>query len=148
MGGNGLALIDARTHKVAARVALPKQPSDVVFDRRSAWALLPTQQRVVQVRLDRPAVLRRVKLPFPAGGIALGGGALFATEQGGGPGVVRMSTSTGKITARWTVPTRGALVGPERDRRRGRDRSGSRVARRWCASTLAAAACSTASHCR
>jgi ABC-type transport system substrate-binding protein/predicted Ser/Thr protein kinase len=107
VGGIGLALIDARTRTVDARLPLPEQPSDVVFDRRSAWAVLPAQQRVVQVRLERPAVLRRVKLPFPAGGIALGDGALYATEQGGGPGVVRVSTSTGKITRRWTVPGRG-----------------------------------------
>ena len=107
VGGTGLALIDARTHTVDARVALPEQPGEVVFDRRSAWVLLPTEQRVAQMRLERPAVLRSVKLPFPAGGIALGAGALYATEQGGGPGVVRVSTSTAKITARWTVPARG-----------------------------------------
>ena len=85
----------------------PSSPAEVVFDRRSAWVLLPTEQRVAQVDLERPAVLRSVKLPFPAGGIALGDGALYVTEQGGGPGVVRVSTSTAKITARWTVPARG-----------------------------------------
>ena len=51
VGGTGLALIDARTRTVDARVALPEQPSDVVFDRRSAWALLPAQQRVSELRV-------------------------------------------------------------------------------------------------
>ena len=108
VAGTGLALIDTRTRTVGARLALPEQPSDVVFDRRSAWAVLPARQQVVQVRLERPAVVRRVRLPFSAGGIAVGDGALYATEQGGRPGVVRVSTATGKITARWAVPARGA----------------------------------------
>ena len=80
-----------------------------------------TQQKVAQVDLRRRAVVRTVKLPFPAGGIAIGDGAVFVTEQGGAPGVARISTRTGKVTARWTVPTRGvALLGSQRDRRGGR----------------------------
>jgi ABC-type transport system substrate-binding protein len=107
VGGDGFALVDARTRTVAARVGLPGVPSDVVFDKRSAWALLGDQQKVAQVDLQRRAVLRTMTLPFPAGGIAIGGGAVFVTERGGAPGVARISTRTGKITARWTVETHG-----------------------------------------
>jgi len=108
VAGDGFALVDARTQTVAARVPLPGLPSDVVFDRRSAWALLGDQQKVAQVDLRRRAVVRTVKLPFPAGGIAIGGGAVFVTERGGGPGVARINTRTGKVTAHWTIETRGA----------------------------------------
>ena len=108
VGGDGFALVNARTHTVAARVRLPGVPSDVVFDKRSAWALLGDQQKVAQVDLRRRAVVRTVKLPFPAGGIAIGDGAVFVTERGGAPGVARISTRTGKVTARWTVATHGA----------------------------------------
>ena len=109
VAGPGLALIDARTRAVVARVPLEGQPGDVVFDARSAWVLLGAEQRIAQVSLARRAVRRSVKLPFAAGGIALGDGALFATERGGGPGVARVDARSGKITARWEVPTRGAL---------------------------------------
>jgi ABC-type transport system substrate-binding protein len=109
VGGDGFALVNARTNSVAARVRLPGVPTDVVFDKRSAWALLGDQQKVAQVDLRRRAVVRTVKLPFPAGGIAIGDGAVFVTERGGAPAVARISTRTGKITARWTVPTHGIL---------------------------------------
>ncbi|MEN3283457.1 MAG: hypothetical protein V7607_4597 [Solirubrobacteraceae bacterium] len=105
--GNGLALVNARTHTVAAQVRLPGVPSDVVFDKRSAWALLGDQQKVAQVDLRRRAVVRTVKLPFPAGGIAIGDGAVFVTERGGAPGVARISTRTGKVAAHWTIETHG-----------------------------------------
>ena len=107
VGGDGFALVNARTGTVAARVRLPGVPADVVFDKRAAWALLGDQQKVAQVDLRRRAVLRTVKLPFAAGGIAIGAGAVFVTERGGAPGVARVSTRTGKVTARWTVATHG-----------------------------------------
>src|SRR4051794_5302208 len=107
VGGSGLALIDPAMRTIAARVPLRGDPTDIVFDRRSAWVLLGADQRIARVDLRRKAVLRSVKLPFPAGGIALGDGALFATERGGGPGVVRVATDTGKVTGRWMVPARG-----------------------------------------
>jgi ABC-type transport system substrate-binding protein len=107
VGGDGLALVNPRTRTVAARVRLPGVPSDVVFDRRSAWALLGDQQQVAQIDVKRHTVTRTVKLPFPAGGIAIGGGAVFVTERDGAPGVARISTRTGRVTARWTVETRG-----------------------------------------
>jgi ABC-type transport system substrate-binding protein/tRNA A-37 threonylcarbamoyl transferase component Bud32 len=104
----GLALIDPSTRRVAARVPLRGHPTDVVFDARSAWVLLGPEQRIAQVSIARNAIVRTVKLPFAAGGIALGNGAVFATERAGGPGVVRVATRTGKISARWAVPTRGS----------------------------------------
>jgi hypothetical protein len=107
VGGDGFALVNARTHTVVGRVRLPGVPSDVVFDKRSAWALLGDQQKVAQVDLQRRAVVRTVKLPFPAGGIAIADGAVFVTERGGAPGVARVSTRTGKVTARWTIETHG-----------------------------------------
>jgi ABC-type transport system substrate-binding protein len=107
VGGDGFALVNARTRTVAARVRLPGVPSDVVFDERSAWALLGDQQKVAQVDLRRRAVVRTVKLPFPAGGIAIGAGAVFVTERGGAPGVARISTRTGKVAARWSIETHG-----------------------------------------
>ena len=104
----GFTLINPRTRTVAARVPLKGEPSDVVFDTKSAWVLLDGEQRLARVSLRRPSVVRATKLPFPAGGIALAGGALFVTEEGGGPGVARVSTTTGKVDATWAVPSRGA----------------------------------------
>ena len=51
------------------------------------------EQKVAQVDLRRRAVVRTVKLPFAAGGIAIGDGAVFVTERGGAPGVARISTA-------------------------------------------------------
>jgi ABC-type transport system substrate-binding protein len=107
VGGDGFALVDARTQTVAARVRLPGVPADVVFDERSAWALLGDEQNVAQIDLRRRAIVRTVKLPFPAGGIAIGDGAVFVTERGGAPRVARISTRTGKVAAQWTIETRG-----------------------------------------
>ena len=105
--GKGFTLINPRTQTVVSRVPLDGEPGDVVFDKRSAWVLLNGEQRLARVSLRRPSVVRDTKLPFPAGGIALGNGALFVTEQGGGPGVARVSTTTGRVDANWAVPVRG-----------------------------------------
>jgi ABC-type transport system substrate-binding protein/tRNA A-37 threonylcarbamoyl transferase component Bud32 len=109
VGGAGFALVDARTHRVAARIPLPDVPDDVVFDGGSAWALLRGAQRVVQIDVARRKQVGEVKLPFVPGGLAAARGVLFVTETGG-PGLVRVDSRTRKITATWMVPARGVGV--------------------------------------
>jgi ABC-type transport system substrate-binding protein len=88
------------------RVALPERPSEVVFDRRSAWALLPHAQRVAQIDLKTHRRTGDLGLPFQAGGLAVAGGSLFATESRGA-GVVRIDARRRRVTARWSVAAHG-----------------------------------------
>ncbi len=106
VGGPGVALVNAATHRVDARVQLPERPVDIVFGRRSAWALLAGPQQVAQIDVATRKRVAGVDLPFVPGAAVLDRGSLFVTEEGG-PGVVRISTSTGRVSARWTVATRG-----------------------------------------
>jgi ABC-type transport system substrate-binding protein/tRNA A-37 threonylcarbamoyl transferase component Bud32 len=108
VGGSNVALVDTRTHRVAARIGVPEPPADIVFGGRSAWALLRGSQRVVQIDIPTRKQVGGTSLPFTPGGIALAGDALFVTEQGG-PGLIRIATRTRRISARWTVPTRGIV---------------------------------------
>ncbi|MEA2466958.1 MAG: hypothetical protein QOJ57_1084, partial [Thermoleophilaceae bacterium] len=107
VAGTGVALVDAADKRVVKSIPLPELPADIVFDRRSAWALLPQAQKLVQIDLASRRAVGNTKLPFPAGGVALGGGSLFVGEGRGGPGVVRIDTRTRRVTARWNVPTHG-----------------------------------------
>ena len=109
VGGPGVALVDAGTRRVAARVPLAERPADVVFGNGSAWALLAGAQRIAQIDLARRKVVGSTSLPFPPGGIALARGSLFVTEKGG-QGLVRIATRTRRISARWTIATHGFRV--------------------------------------
>ncbi len=109
VSGPGVTLVDPGRQRVVDRVALPEPPQDLVFGERSAWALLRSAQRVVELDGDRRRVVGGVELPFPAGGLALAGQALYVTEKGG-PGIVRVDTGTRKVTASWTVDTHGARI--------------------------------------
>ena len=72
---------------------------------RRSWR----DQRVVEIDVARHKQVGALKLPFVPGGLAVARGSLFVTETGG-PGLVRIDTRTRKITATWTVPTRGPQV--------------------------------------
>src|SRR4051794_1837827 len=109
VAGPGVALVDAATRRPVGRVALAERPSDVVFGRRSAWALLSRARRVTEIDLAGRRPVGSVKVPFAPGGIALAGGSLFVTENGG-PGVVRIEAATRRVTAHWTVDTHGLRV--------------------------------------
>jgi ABC-type oligopeptide transport system substrate-binding subunit len=107
VAGTGVALVDPAHRRVVKSIALPERPSDIAFDRRSAWALLPQSQRVTEVDLATHRPVGRANLPFAAGAIAVAGSSLFATEARGGPGVARIDARTRRVTARWNVPTHG-----------------------------------------
>ncbi len=109
VGGTGVALVGPGAKRVAARVQLPEAPSDIVFGGRSAWALLPDAHQVARIDVATRKRVATVALPFDPGGLALDRGSLFVTEEGG-PGVVRITTRTGRVSAHWTVETRGFQV--------------------------------------
>ena len=117
VGGDGFALVNARTHTIAARVRLPGVPSDVVFDKHSGWALLGDQQKVAQVDLRRRAVVRTVKLPFPAGGIAIGDAGVFVTERAAHPALRDQHPDGEGHRPLDHRDARCALLGSQRDRR-------------------------------
>jgi ABC-type transport system substrate-binding protein len=106
VGGNGISLVDPATNRVAARVALPELPSDIVFGKTAAWALLPQSQQVAEVDVATRRQVGSVKLPFQPGAEAIDGDALFVTEEGG-PGVARIDTGSRKVADTWTVETHG-----------------------------------------
>jgi peptide/nickel transport system substrate-binding protein len=109
VGGTGVALVGPGAKRVAARVQLPERPSDIAFGGRSAWALLADAHQVAQIDVATRKRIGTVELPFAPGGLALDRGFLFVTEEGG-PGLIRITTSTGRVSARWTVPTRGFRI--------------------------------------
>jgi ABC-type transport system substrate-binding protein/predicted Ser/Thr protein kinase len=110
VAGTGMALVDPRSGRVSAKLVLPERPADVVFTGSAAWALLPNAHRVVAIDLKTHRKTAAVSLPFAPGGIAQARGSLFVTEDGGGPGVARIDARSQRITARWSVPTRGFRV--------------------------------------
>src|SRR4051812_9677393 len=83
VAGTGVALVDAHTKRVLQRVPLAERPSEIVFDRRSAWALLPRAQRLAQVDLASRTTKGAVKLPFEAGGPPPPGRGPVVSPHGG-----------------------------------------------------------------
>ena len=102
-------LISARTRRVTGHVTLGKGASspfavfDVVHTRGAAWILDAADRRLVRIDLKTRRSSKTVALPWPpADRIAVGGGFVWATQEGG-DGVVGVDTRTGRIARRFNV---------------------------------------------
>jgi serine/threonine protein kinase/ABC-type transport system substrate-binding protein len=106
---NALNFISADSRRLVGNVALGSSSSapfpayDVVAAGRSAWVLAGSTQQLVRVNLATHRLERKVKLPWPAAGrIALGEGLVWV-DQDGGPGVLGVEGSSGRIARRFQV---------------------------------------------
>jgi ABC-type transport system substrate-binding protein/tRNA A-37 threonylcarbamoyl transferase component Bud32 len=100
---HALGLVDARTQRVAGQVDLRGAPVDVAFPSRSAWVLLPGEQRVVRIDLETKEATESVKLPFgPGGRLANGAGSVWVTEDHG-PRVLGIDAGTGEVRERLSL---------------------------------------------
>jgi ABC-type transport system substrate-binding protein len=107
--GNALNFVDVSVRRVVGRVHLGQTAAgssadfDVLAAGGAAWVLIAAEQKVLEVDLGSRRVVRTTILPWvPAGRIAVGGGFVWAREEGG-PGLVGIDRRTGAITRRLTV---------------------------------------------
>ena len=87
-------------------IPFSSQPWDVAFGAGKAWVLLGDERRVARVDVASRKVLGTTRLPFIPGGIAVGGGGAWVTEDGG-DALVRLDGTTGAIAQRFSIPARG-----------------------------------------
>jgi ABC-type oligopeptide transport system substrate-binding subunit len=105
---SALNLIDAKTHRVVARVGSSKQAQfasgvwGITFSGRSAWVVIGPDQSVVRVDVATRKVTGVIKLPWRPGGIASGGGSVWVLEDAG-QGIMRIDAGTGKVAGRFKV---------------------------------------------
>jgi serine/threonine protein kinase/ABC-type transport system substrate-binding protein len=106
---NALNFISADSRRVIGHVGLGSSSSspypayDVVAAGRSAWVLAGATQHLLRVSLATHRIDWNVKLPWPAAGrIAVGGGFVWVTQDGGA-GVVGVDGHTGRIARRFHV---------------------------------------------
>jgi len=112
---SALNLVDARTHGVVERVGYGTRVdvgdtwSDVAVSGRSGWVLLGAQQRLLRIDLATKKVTHVLKLPFSPGARLLTAlGSVWVTQDLG-PGLLRVSERTGKITRRFAF--KGEAIG-------------------------------------
>jgi ABC-type transport system substrate-binding protein/predicted Ser/Thr protein kinase len=106
---NALNLVDAGSTRVLGHVPLGKPVAgtnagfDVLTSDGSAWVLVVASQKLLRVDLQTQRVSRTVRLPWvPAARVALGGGFVWAREDGG-PGVVGVDSRSGRIARRFAI---------------------------------------------
>ncbi len=72
-------------------------PTDVVVAGRSAWLLLPSEQRLLRVDARTHELTAALRLPWvPLGRLAAQDGFVWAAQDGG-PELARISTATGRL---------------------------------------------------
>jgi len=106
---SALNLVSARSRRVVGAVDLGSSTStpyadfDVVDSGRSAWLLAAGNRQLMRVNIGARRIERRIRLPWaPAGRITLGGGFVWATQDGG-PGVIGVDRRSGLIARRFKV---------------------------------------------
>jgi ABC-type transport system substrate-binding protein/tRNA A-37 threonylcarbamoyl transferase component Bud32 len=91
---SGRALATLRS---GARFGYANAPTDVVLAGRSAWLLLPSEQRLLRVDARTRELTAAFSLPWvPLGRLAAGDGYVWAAQDGG-PELARVSTATGRL---------------------------------------------------
>src|SRR4051794_446098 len=96
VGANRVALVDADTGRVRARIPAGGEPGDLVLTRDRAWAVISGDPgRLVPVDARRGRVGRPVPLPFAAAAVVAGGGSLWVVEDGGAR-IARLDARSGR----------------------------------------------------
>ena len=106
---NALNFVDLRTNRVAGHVALGKPAAgssagfDVIWSGATAWVLVVATQKLLQIDMPTRRTTATVRLPWvPSSRIAVGGGFVWVTEDGGA-NVLAVSTETRQIARRFQI---------------------------------------------
>jgi predicted Ser/Thr protein kinase len=114
-GANRVALIDARTGRVRARIPLGSEPADLVLAGARTWAVLPgspgSPGRLARVDARRGRAARPVPLPFPAASVVGAADALWIVEDAG-PRIARVDARSGRVTQTMSVAGHTDQTGP------------------------------------
>jgi predicted Ser/Thr protein kinase len=111
-GSNRLALIDATSGRVGARIPLGGEPDDLVLAGARTWAVLAGDPgKLARVDAARGRVARPVPLPFPAASVTGAGDALWVVEDAG-PRIARIDARTGHVTRTLRVAGHEDQTGP------------------------------------
>ena len=80
-----------------ARGSATDGPSDIVVAGRSAWVLLPSEQRLLRVDARTHELTSALRLPWiPLGSLATAGGFVWAAQDDG-PELARVSVASGRL---------------------------------------------------
>ncbi|HSD77687.1 MAG TPA: protein kinase, partial [Solirubrobacteraceae bacterium] len=111
-GADRVAVIDAVTGRVRARIPAGGEPGDLVLTRDRAWAVVSGDPgRLVRVDARRGRVGRPVPLPFPAATVVGAGGSLWVVEDGGAR-IARLDARSGRQIRTLHVPGHTDQTGP------------------------------------
>ena len=98
-----LNAVDAHSGRALASIRSGTQfgyghgPFDVVVAGRSAWVLLPSEQRLLRVDARTHELTSVLRLPWiPLGRLATAGGFVWAAQDGG-PELARISVASGRL---------------------------------------------------
>ena len=111
-GPNRVALINATTGRLGARISLGGEPDDLVLAGARTWAVLAGDPgKLARVDAARGRVARPVPLPFPAASVTGAGDALWVVEDAG-PRIARIDARTGRVTRTLRIAGHEDQTGP------------------------------------
>ena len=93
-------LVDASSRRVVG--SIPYETERIAFTPTAAWLLAPARQQLARVDLRSRKVDRRIDLPWPPFGLAIGGGGVWVAEDFGSH-VWRLDPRSGKVTRRFAI---------------------------------------------
>jgi YVTN family beta-propeller protein len=93
---NSVGMIDSATNALVARVAVGRDPLDIVTTEGSVWVTNVGDKSVSEIDAATRKVVRTVKLTAPPTGLAAGEGGLWVTDGRNGT-VERIDTGTGEV---------------------------------------------------
>jgi tRNA A-37 threonylcarbamoyl transferase component Bud32 len=104
---DALNLIDARTHRVVARVGtraagFSQGVGSIAFSKTAAWITIPAHQTLVRIALANRRVTRIDHLPWVAGGVGADASSVWVTQDFGQE-LIRLDARTGRIADRFEV---------------------------------------------
>jgi tRNA A-37 threonylcarbamoyl transferase component Bud32 len=104
---DALNLIDARTHRVVARVGtraagFSQGVGSIAFSKTAAWVTIPASQTLVRIALANRRVTRINHLPWVPGGVGADANSVWVTQDFGQE-VTRLDARTGRVDNRFEV---------------------------------------------
>jgi serine/threonine protein kinase len=93
-------LVDVDSHRVVS--SIPYDAERIAFTPTAVWLLAPARQQLARVDLHTRKVDRRIDLPWPPGGLAIGGGSVWVAEDFGSH-VWRIDSRSGRVTRRFAI---------------------------------------------